>query len=201
MKSFFDKLPLNTLVFLVLVASSISSAEAAERDKKYEDIEVFMCRTREDAKRSNDHLQSFVDVARGQRTKPLPFPEGIKCGDLEATFEVIDYADESLNGEGLDKEGNIAKVRYLIVNVSEPIILNGAFIMVSRSTIIEGIDPPEKRAGVTLPATLLPVPKVPGQLNGADQSSDSPQKTTKTTPRIVPAGSDSANPGKVEPSR
>ena len=145
MKNFFDKIALNILVFLVMFASSIASAEAAERDKKYEDTEVFICRTREDAKRSNDHFQSFVDVARGERAEPLPFPEAIKCGFSKVTFEIINYADESLNGEGLDKEGNVIKNRYLIVNVSEPFTLNDAFIRVPISTVIEGIDPPEKK--------------------------------------------------------
>ena len=145
MKNFFDKIALNILVFLVMFASSIASAEAAERYKKYENERVFVCRTRDDAKRSSDYFQSFVDVARSVRAEPLPFPEGIKCGNLKATFEVINYADESLNGEGLDKEGNVTKERYLIINIFEPFTLNGAFISVPISTVIEGIDPPEKK--------------------------------------------------------
>ena len=152
MKNFFDKIALNILVFLVMFASSIASAEAAERYKKYENERVFVCRTRDDAKRSSDYFQSFVGVARSVRAEPLPFPEGIKCGFSKITFEVIDYADESLNSEGLDKKGSISEFRYLIVNISEPSTLNGAFIQVPISTVIEGIDPPKKRSRANLPA-------------------------------------------------
>ena len=203
MKRVFNRFALNAAVFfLAITAISVTQARAAEFGKKYKNQTVFVCQTRAGAKLARDHMQSTADVARNERIKPLPVPKDANCGYATAvTLEVVGYADELLNGEGVDKDGNITKERFLIVNISEPFTLNGAFIKVSISTTIKGIDPPEKRAGaITLPATLLSAPKAPGQLNGADQSSGSATKQTKAPSRVAPTSGNSVR-GNSIPSR
>ena len=85
MKRIFDKL-ITPQSFLATFATLIAPAETAERYRKYKDESVFVCTTRYDAERANDHLHNFVDVVRKLRAKPLPFPEGVKCENDTVNF-------------------------------------------------------------------------------------------------------------------
>jgi hypothetical protein len=108
---------------------------------------VLLCRTEHDARRYVEFEQSHVDVARGLRKEPLPFPTGIGCGYDEYPLQVIAYADESLNGEIVSIEGKIVRMRFVEVVAFDALGGVRVYANVSRRFVIKGFDPPEKESG------------------------------------------------------